>query len=187
MVKAKSRDFLLSVCGSLLLFIAIVTIVVSLFTTVEKLSKEEKKDKILSNVTIRSTIVDLYGHGNFIFSGPSYKERVISNYKVKLLNKNDKVTYCLKFCNNNDLDVMFNGILTNEIVCSNQTGYVRSCDNVIVDSYLLDGSRVFDNGILKAKACYDMVIDTEYLGEDLDEELRVYISQFILDMDVVEK
>lgn len=176
------------ICGVLLLGIAFVTIIISLATTVDKISREEKNRKVLSNIEVKATKLNLVGQGNFVLNSPNYKDRVISDYKVKFMNIGDKVSYSLKVCNNNDENVIVNGISMGNVNCSDMFGNDRSCDNVRLDKYILDGSRILEtDSTMKAKTCYTVVIDAEYIGNDLDEELFVEVKQFVLDVEVIEK
>lgn len=184
MDKVKSRDFLLSTCGVLLFLISIVAIVVSVVKGVENISDSVYKKKVLNNIYIKNSSVKLYGYGNFYESSPNYKDLVLSDYKVKFKNYGDSVLYTLKLCNNNDVDVEVSGFISSELNCYYLDGFSRGCQNVLIDNYILDGSKKISDGKLKAKSCYKLVVDAKYEGDMLDKDLLVSIDKFDLVIDI---
>lgn len=188
MIKARSRDFVLIICGILLLGTALVTVAVSIVNTVEKISREERIKEVLSNVEVKSTKLELVGNGNFNDSSPSIEGNIISDYRVKFLNSGDRVLYTLKVCNDNEEDVLVYDLSVGQMSCSDGSGNIRSCEGVTGNYYLVDGSTVIDGQhTLKAKACINIVLDTEYVNLEKAQETRVKVEQFILGLDVIEK
>lgn len=184
MDKVKSRDFLLSTCGVLLLLISIVTVVISVIKGVESISDSVYKKKIINNIYIKNSSLKLYGNGNFFENSPEYEKLVISDYKVKFKNYGDSVLYTLKLCNDNDVDVDILSFISGELKCNSVDGSSRSCQDVLIDNYILDGSNKISDGRLKAKSCYKLVIDAKYEGESLDKDLLVYIDKFDLNIEI---
>lgn len=188
MIKAKSRDFLLIICGWLLLVIAFVTIGITLITTIEKISKEEKIDKVLNNVKVDSTKVHLIGKANFVSSTPLIDGRMVPDFKAKFLNKNDMIIYNIKFCNDNIEDVMISGLVTGQMTCMDNLGNIQGCENILDNSHLLDGSMVLNESYrFKAKSCITLVIDLEYVGDNRNEEIQVMVDQYLLGISMLEK
>lgn len=184
MDKVKSRDFLLSTCGILLLLISILTVVITVIKGVESINDNIYKKKVLSNIYIKNSSLKLYGNGNFVDNNPSYKDLVFSDYKVKFKNYRDSVLYTLKLCNDNDVDVKVLGFTSSDIKCNSIDDFNDSCQKVLVDNYILDGSKKISNGMLKAKSCYKLVIDAKYEGELLENDLLVYVDKFDLKIEV---
>lgn len=188
MIKARSRDFVLIICGVLLIGTALVAMMISVVNTVEKISREEKVKEVLSNVEVKSTKLELIGNGNFLDRGPTIDGNIFRDYKVRLLNNGDRVTHTLKVCNNNEEDVLIYGLSIGQMSCGDKKGNIRSCDGVVGNYYLMDGNTVIEEQyILKAKACINVVLDTSYCNLENAHEITIKVDQFSLDLDVIEK
>lgn len=184
MDRVKSRDFLLSICGVLFLLISIITIVISVIKGIGNISESVYRKKVLNNLYIKNSSVKLYGFGNFYENGPNYKDLVLSDYKVKFKNYGDSVLYTLKLCNDNDVDVDVDGFISSELHCYFLDGTSKGCQNVLIDNYILDGSKKISDGELKAKSCYKLVVNAKYEGDMLDDEMLVSIDRFDLVIDI---
>ncbi len=186
MIKARSRDFLLTICGVLLLLIALVTVSYTLVNTIDTVSDEKKLNDAISNMEVNATSVRINNTGNFIVSSPKYKDLELSNYKVKFKDNNDFVTYSLNICNKGEEDVIFNGTEMDPVNCIINDSL--KCDNVVTSVNLLDGSKNVKVGsYLKSKGCYKMVVDSRYNGSKLNDELMLEISKIKVNINVIEK
>lgn len=188
MIKARSRDFLLMICGVLLMIISLVTIILSVATKVSVISSYENRKKVLENVAVVAQRVVVSGHGNFIKSGPRYDALTISDVNVKFKTKNDKVRYALRLCNKNSEDVVVDKITNGNMICSDSDGNELDCGNVrISKKFTNSGLEIVSGTLLEAQTCMVADIEITYLGDNRDDELNVHIDQFSFNIDVVEK
>lgn len=188
MVKARSRDFLLSVCGVLLLGIALVTIMVNLVVKVENISQRERRKQMLKNIELTEEKIVITGKGNFVKHGPRYENLVVSDFNVRFMNKNDKVVYELVLCNNNVEDVMLERISIGNMTCSDNHGNSIDCSNINIDKdfYNVD-NKVMRKMILKSNACVSARMKLEYVGEGFDKEILAHIEHFSFNIRTIEK
>lgn len=186
MVRARSRDFLLTICGVLLLGIALVTIIVNLIVKVDKLSENERRRKVLGNVKVTAEKVAIRGQGNFNKKGPMYDKLVISDFKVKVRTQGDKVQYIYRLCNENMEDVKVQDISMSRISCMNHKGKEMDCGNIEINKYFMtDDNKIVEDSLFKSNTCLNTVVSVEYKGEDLEEDLLVDIEQFSFNIDVI--
>ena len=188
MIKAKSRDFLLSICAVLLLSTAFMAIVVTAITTVDKISEEEKNKRILNNIKVKTTSLTLVGNGNFINNGPSIENGLITDYRVKFLNNGDKVSYIVEFCNDNEEEVLITDILLGQMTCFDKEGNSISCEGIIDNSYIIRNEEIVQGRIkLNTNECIKFVSNMEYSGVDREEEIQVSVEQIKLIISQIEK
>lgn len=188
MVRARSRDFLLTICGVLLLGIFFVTIIVNLAVKVEEISQNERKRQILKNIEVTFESIAITGKGNFLKIGPKYEELVISEFNTKFMKKDDKVSYTMRLCNNNSEDVFIQGISIGQKNCSDRGNKEMDCRNIIIKKdFYDDDNNVLKNVYLKKNTCMNAKISLEYVGEDLDDEIRMHIEQFSFNIKTLEK
>lgn len=176
MRKAKSRNFILIVCGVFLFFIlsfAFVTFFVKSFSSL----KDDKQDKLADNFWVSSTKIELVGNGNFVNEAPKVMGTKISDFYVVLESFSDKVSYSLNVCNNNLEDVYIVSKPVN-FICSNELGQSISCQDVEVNSYIYNGDRTIgSNMFVPANSCFDFLIEAEYIGYK-QKQTQIYIDEY---------
>ncbi len=186
MIRVKSRDFLLMICGLLLLVIALVTVIGNVIVDAREISDVERERDVAKNIKSASINVRVTGKGNFVEKGPKYKDLVISDYNVKLLHNGDSVKYELLLCNDDNEDVLVQGISMENVICSDQNGNEKSCDKVKINkSVYIDNQEVVGVLSLKRNSCASVIIETKYEKTFLEREIIVHIDQFILNIKAI--
>ena len=184
MRRAKSRNFILVVCGVLLLLLGSFGFTRVLMKMMVEVSEDEKREELLSNVVSTSSKVKLSGGGNFIESTPVVKGISITRFNVKLSNPSDKVSYSIKFCNMNDEDLVYKNLWEGEITCSDLLGAKKSCVGIKIDGYVLKGERKLKvNEKIQANSCIELVVDASF-ESFVPSETVVSIDEYSLELDM---
>lgn len=173
------------ICGILLLGIALVTVMVSLILKVDKLTENEKRKKILSNVKVTAEKVEIVGNGNFYKKGPKYDKLVVSDFKVKVRQQGDKIEYVYRLCNDNIEAVKINDISIGKIACKDHNGNEMDCGNVKIKKYFMNEDEIVKDVLFDGNTCLNTVISVEYIGENLKDDLLVKVDQFSFNIDVI--
>lgn len=165
-----------------------VTVIVNLVVRVEKISQNERRKQVLRNIEVTAESISITGKGNFKEIGPKYKGLVISHFNVRFKNKNDKVAYTMRLCNNNSEDVLVQDISIGRVFCVDTEENAMDCGNVIIrKGFYNDNNEVMKNTVLKKNACMNANVDLEYVGENVENELLMNIEQFSFNIKVIDK
>lgn len=186
MRKAKSRNFILMVCGILITLLLGFVVAKGITSVFDEVSNKDKSEELQKNILSSSSKIKLYGKGNFIETTPKIEKTMISNYNVKLTNKDDEVYYSISFCNMNDEDMMYKDLIVEAVSCIDPYGS-DDCRNVEFNNYVMKKKGKLEEGkIVSANSCVDVVIDAKYVGEEA-METEVSISRVVLILDEVKR
>ena len=186
MRRARSRNFILMVCGILITLLLGFVIAKSITSVIDEVSNVNKSEELQKNILSSSSKIKLYGKGNFIETTPKIEKTIISNYNVKLTNKDDEVYYSISFCNMNDEDMMYKDLIIESVSCIDPDGN-DDCTDIDFNNYVMKKKRKLDeNMIVSANSCVDVVIDTKYIGNEA-VETEVFISRVVLLLDEVKR
>lgn len=182
MRKARSRNFILIVCGVLLMLLLGFVIAKTIIDVIDEVSNKNTIEELQKNIFSSSSKIKLNGKGNFIDSTPKLEKTTISDFNVRLGELDDEVYYSLTFCNMNDVDVKFNKLVVEGISCTDSLGN-NGCNNVFVDRYVQKKNKLLKAGdVIAANSCVDVVIDTKYIAyEAVDTE--VIISKVVFELE----
>lgn len=182
MKKVRSRNFILIVCGVLLMILIAFIFTKVLINIMDNASDSEREKEILSNVISSSSKIKLSGGGNFVGSTPKVYETSISNFKVMLSNRDDAVKYSIKFCNMNDENIVFDRLLEGGFTCSDELGISKSCDDVEVLGYVSNSNGKLNPGDeIFANSCVELVVDVSFKGLDSSGTI-VSIDKYFLEL-----
>lgn len=181
MKKAKSRNFILIICGVfifLILGFAMANFLVDLFNNID----DDKQKEAINDILVSSSKIKLTGNGNFVDGTPKVNGTEILDFNVILKTKSDKVSYSLKICNNNLEDIVYVSSNYDNLKCSDESGKLVGCENILVSGYVRRGNKIIEgNELIPANSCSDFVIDVEYIGYDM-RITQVFIDRYIFNI-----
>lgn len=181
MRKAKSRNFILIVCGVLITFLLGFVVAKTIFDVIEEVNSKDNDEELQRNILSSSSKIKLSGKGNFIDSTPKLEKTMISDFNIKLNEYGDEVYYSLTFCNMNKVDMIYEDLAVEALSCRDSAGNSQ-CNNVLVDSYVLKHKKELEKGsYVSANSCVDVVIDAKYIS-DVPSETEVTISRVVLEL-----
>ena len=181
MRKAKSRNFLLVVCGILLVLLVGFVLAKTIVSVVHDIKVKNPNEEIQANIISTSSKVKLNGKGNFIEYTPKVDGTVISEFDVKLEEKGDYVQYSVTFCNMNDIDLVYKNIY-NEVVTCEDDEYNDVCNDVFINAYVLrKGKIMLPTEKLSANSCLDVVIEARHIG-DVSKKIEVLIDRVAIEL-----
>ena len=186
MRKARSRNFILIVCGVMITLLLGLVIAKTIANVMDDVSSIDKNEELQKNILSSSSKIKLSGRGNFIETTPKIEKTMIYNFNVKLANKDDEVYYAISFCNMNDEDMVYKDLIVEAISCVDPLGN-DDCMNVDFNNYVMKKKKKLTKGeIVSANSCVDVVIDAKYVGDEaLDTE--VSISRVVLLLNEIKK
>lgn len=181
MRKARSRNFILMVCGILITLLLGLVVARGITSVIDDVSSKDNSEELQKNILSSSSKIKLYGKGNFIESTPQIEKTIISNYNVKLTNKNDEVYYSISFCNMNDKELIYDDLIVEAISCIDEVGN-DDCNNILIDSYVMrKNKRLEKKEVVSGNSCVNVVVDAKYIGE-VSQETEVSISRIVLEL-----
>ena len=184
MRRAKSRNFILVVCGVLLALLMSFCLSRVLLMTI---ANHEDEDNFLTNVIFSSTKVAINGDGNFLDSTPVVDGLTISKFNVRLSKLGDRVRYLIKYCNMNDQDLIYKGLSSSNVSCKDSSGRENNCEDIIIRGYVLRGNKELEiNDRISASSCVNVVIDAEYDGIMVNET-NILVDEYTLKLGRVKK
>ena len=181
MRKAKSRNFLLMVCGIILMLLVGFVLAKTIISVVNDMKLVNPDEEIQKNIIATSNKVKLNGKGNFIGYTPKVNGTVISDFNVKLEEKGDYVSYSVTFCNMNDEDLVYKKIFNESILCEDEF-FNDVSDDVFINAYVLrKGKIMFPTEKLAANSCLDVVIEARHIGDEV-KTIEVLIDRVALEL-----
>ena len=174
MRKAKSRNFILIVCGVLITLLLGIVLAKTIVSVLDDISNKNTDEEINKNILSSSSKIKLSGKGNFIDSTPRIDKTIVSEFNVKLGDIGDEVYYSISFCNMNDRDVLYKDLIVEAVSCFNDMD-IDSCSDISIDTYVARHSKRLKEGdVISANSCVDLVIDAKYIGDyELDREVSI--------------
>lgn len=178
MRKAKSRNFLLVVCGVFMALLLGLVVAKTFVAILDDINNADDDEKINSNLITSSSKIKIKGKGNFINNTPIIEKTAISNYNVRVSEKGDFVYYSVVLCNMNNFDLRLDRFIVEGLTCNNSV----NCDGVFVDTYVSDRKDKLDIGdIISANSCVNLIIETKY-EDDNSNIINVSIDRVFLDL-----
>lgn len=179
MRKAKSRNFILMVCGVFITLLLGFVVAKTIVNVLNEIDSKNTTEEIQKNILSSSSKVKLNGMGNFIDSTPRVDKTTISEFNVKLNHKDDEVNYSISFCNMNDKELVYDDLIVEAISCIDEVGN-DDCSNISIDSYVSKkNKRLEKKDIISENSCINLVVDAKYIGE-VEQETEVSISRIVL-------
>lgn len=186
MRRAKSRNFILMVCGILITLLLGFVIAKSITSVIDEVSSVNKSEELQKNILSSSSKIKLSGKGNFIDTTPRIEKTSISEFNVKLNDINDAVYYSISFCNMNDIDVMYKDLIVEAVSCFNDLD-IDSCSDISIDTYVARHSKRLNKGdIISANSCVDVNVEVRHIGE-IPLEREVSISRVVLEFGALKR
>lgn len=184
MRRAKSRNFILAVCGVLITLLLGLVLAKTIVNVLNDINNKNTDEEIEKNILSSSSKIKLSGKGNFIDNTPRIEKTAISEFNVKLSEANDEVYYSISFCNMNDMDVKYKDLIVEAVSCFNDLD-IDSCSDISIDTYVTRHSKRLKKGdIISANSCVDVVINTKYVGVNSFER-EVSISRVVLEFGAI--
>jgi len=181
MRKAKSRNFLLMVCGILLALLVGFVLAKTVISVVEDMKNIDPNEEIQKNIISTSSKVKLNGKGNFIDYTPKVDGTTISDFNVRLNEHGEYVYYSVTFCNMNDEDLIYKKLYMEDVSCIDEVGN-DSCDNIFTNSYVRKkGKIMLPTEKVSANGCVDVVIEARYSG-NTSNSVEVLIDKVALEL-----
>lgn len=186
MRKAKSRNFILVVCGVLITLLLGLVLAKTIVSVLDEVNNKNSDEEIEKNILSSSSKIKLSGKGNFINNTPRIDKTTISEFNVKLSDINDAVYYSISFCNMNDKDVVYKDLIVEAVSCFNDLD-IDSCSDISIDTYVARHSKRLNKGdIISANGCVDVVINARNIGEGFLER-EVSISRVVLEFGAIKR
>lgn len=186
MRKARSRNFILMVCGVLITLLLGLVVAKTITNVMDEVNNKDKNEELQKNILSSSTKIKLSGRGNFIETTPRIEKTMISDFNVKLTNKDDEVYYAISFCNMNDEDMVYKDLIIEAISCIDPLGN-DDCMNVDFNNYVMKKKgKLMKGEIVSANSCVDVVVDTKYIDDEA-KETEVSISKVVLLLEEIKK
>ena len=178
MRKARSRNFILFICGVFIVFLVVFNMS-NFISAFEETDKPEKKKYFLEAT---SSNVKISGKGNFFGSTPKIIDSSIVDYGVLLKEPGDSVSYTVRFCNNNSVKLKYKGVSIENKLCTNNIG-VNSCDRVKFESFaIIEEKQLIKEAIILPKECVDLNLISTF-NSDVSDDIYISIDNIIIDVE----
>ena len=186
MRRAKSRNFILAVCGVLITLLLGLVLAKTIVNVLNDINRKNTDEEIEKNILSSSSKIKLSGRGNFIDSTPKIDKTAISEFNIRLAEANDEVYYSISFCNMNDMDVKYKDLIVEAVSCFNGTD-IDNCNDVSIDTYVVKHNKRLKKGdVISANSCVDLVINAKYVGNNSFER-EVSISRVVLEFGSIKR
>ena len=186
MRKAKSRNFILIVCGVLISMLLGLVLAKTIINVLDEVNNKNSDEEIEKNILSSSSKIKLSGKGNFIDTTPRIEKTAISEFNVRLNDINDAVYYSISFCNMNNKEVMYKDLVVEAVSCFNDLD-IDSCSDISIDTYVARHSKRLNKGdIISANSCVDVIVDVRHIGE-IPLEREVSISRVVLEFGALKR
>lgn len=151
-----------------------------LISMVEDVDRENLEETILANVVTSSSNIEISGNGNFLGNSPVISQTTVSDFNVRLSEIGDKVKYSVKFCNLNDVNLIYEQLFIGDISCRNGAFNSISCDDIKVNISASSGGKILENGdIIVRNSCILLSAEVEFIGNS-NQVIDVLLDEYSL-------
>lgn len=178
MRKARSRNFILFICGVFIVFLVVFNMS-NFISAFEETDKPEKKKYFLEAT---SSDVKISGKGNFFGSTPKIVKSSIVDYGVLLKSPGDSVSYTVKFCNNNSVKLKYKDVIIENKLCTNKVG-IKGCDVVKFEKFVaIEGKQLINEESILPKECIDLNLVSTF-NSDVSEDIYISVDNITLEVE----